>query len=847
MHDVPSDHSLTHWEILDCDPGKGQPQALQRGGAGWIAATAPGDTYLALHQAGRLPHPYADGGEAQCAWVRDREWWWRTSFETAAVGAGERLQLCFEGLDTYATIWLDGVEIARSDNMFVPVTIDMKAHARADGVHVLLLRFDPPALRVADREPPSWPIASEATRASKRALHRKAQYGWGWDWGPDLPTVGIWRPVTLRRRTQAALEDLRFSTLAIAPSAMVEIETSIAVFDASQPGELTLRLLAPSGACVASERKPVAADGRGVITTRFGIADPQLWWTPELGEAPLYRVDASLRVGANVVDRKTLDVGLRTIELDTSADPDEPGCDYFRFILNGVPIFCRGMNWIPASAFIGAVEPADYERSLRAAADANMNMVRVWGGGVYEPDAFYRICDRLGLLVWQDFMFACSPYPDDDPHFTASVQHEVEEQVRRLRNHPSLALWCGNNEGQVLHQFVNLRTGGDAPYPGDRLFESLIPAVLQRLDPETPYRPGSPYGKPVHNSMRAGDVHNWTVWHGAPPIPDDKPVGAFGVTPEGVAYMRYSEDRARFVSEFGIQASPDRATLEAWSGEGLTLDSDRFLDRIKDHPKDKVNAMLVTTTGLPTTLDQYIGYTQLVQAEGLKFGIEHYRRRKPHCAGTLIWQHNDSWPGISWSLVDYEGRPKPAWHYVRRAYAPLLASFRQRDDGSVELWLSNDFNRPVTVKARLRLMSLQGQSLWHEDLAGTAAANSSAIVWSAPAARLGTGNDRVLLVRSDDFHGNELLFAPFRELALPARAPAFEVRCLDDGALDITLSASCYQHFVQLRLAAAKASLSDNCFAMHAGEQRRVIARADRPLSADELAVDCFNLREQSQ
>jgi beta-mannosidase len=315
-----------------------------------------------------------------------------------------------------------------------------------------------------------------------------------------------------------------------------------------------------------------------------------------------------------------------------------------------------------------------------------MNMMRVWGGGIYEHDGFYDLCNCLGLLVWQDFMFACAPYPEDEPAFVDNVRAEIHDQVVRLRNHPSLALWCGNNECQLLHSFVSRATHDDGAVLGSLYYDRLMPEALAALDPATPYWPGSPAGGPSANSMRAGDVHDWTVWHGIPPVPDQDFVGEIDRSPAGIAYTRYAENTGRFISEFGIHSAPPMATLRRrMDPQDLSLESPGFLERIKDEPKDKINGMLLSNTGLPETLEQYVDFTMLTQAEGLKFGIEHFRRRKPHCSGTLIWQYNDCWPCVSWSLVDYDGAGKASLYATTRAYAPVLASFKPQSAAGTKL------------------------------------------------------------------------------------------------------------------------------------------------------------------
>jgi beta-mannosidase len=743
--------NLQSWSIRDLAPGEGEIETVRAmPDDGWIPADAPGDTYLALHAAGHIPHPFAGQNEADCAWVIDREWWWRTTFGAEVAGVGERLILAFDGLDTYASVWLNGQPLGDTDNMFRTYRFDASDFLK-DGVNDLVVRFTPPSVKVADKSMVTSDIIADPIKTSKRNFIRKAQFGWGWDWGPALPTVGLWRPVRLEREAIAVIDAVRFTTLSIGAEVHAGVEVSIDGFGAAEGLWLAVDLYSPEGAVVASS--VVTAGSGAPLKIALTVADPQLWWTPELGDQPLYVLTTRLSQGDRELDRRTQRVGLRTVTLDQSPDPDEPGATFFRFVLNGVPIFARGANWIPASSFVGALTRQDYEPLVQAAADANMNMLRVWGGGIYEHDAFYDLCDEMGLLVWQDFMFACAPYPEDTADLVETIRVEVDQQIRRLRNHPCLALWCGENEGRAVHDFIDRMTGQKTPYPGDLYFSRMIPDALSRLDPATPYWPGSPSGGPAANSMRGGDVHNWTVWHGLPPVPDTVPVGGFEHGPEAVAYTRYAEDMARFVSEFGIQAAPSMKTLKRWlSPDQLMLGSEGFLNRIKDHPQDKVNAMLVSTTGLPTTLEEYVAFTQTVQADGLRFGIEHYRRRKPHCSGALLWQFNDCWPGISWSLIDHDGVKKPSWQAVADACAPLMASFKATAEGTVELWIVNDRLSEAPVELVVTLRS-GAATVWTETVLVNAPSNAAASVWSRSAADLVAAGD-LLTVDGDALPSN---------------------------------------------------------------------------------------------
>jgi beta-mannosidase len=808
---------------------------------GWIDVEAPGDVYLALHAAGRIPDPFGDRAEKACAWVKDREWWWRADFEAPHIAHDQRLILEFEGLDTFATIWLNGETIGRSENMFRAVRLDVTALVR-QGKNSLAVCFRPTSSAVKDLEMPTWPIIGDAIKDSKRNFIRKAQFGWGWDWGPCLPTVGIWKPVSLRAETSAALRTVKFTTLEISPTrdrAKVSVEIEVEVFGTVEALKADIALFG-GAAGEHIEGKVILKNGRGRFEAT--VENPKLWWTPELGEPHRYDLQIAVKADGQVVEHREIKVGIRTIALDRSADPDEPGASFFRFVLNGVPIFARGVCWIPASSFVAAVDEAHYRRLLEAAVEANMNMVRVWGGGVYEHDAFYDLCDELGLLVWQDFMFACAPYPEHDPVFVENVVAEVRYQIERLRNHPSLALWCGNNEAQVVQGFMNAVKKRNDPLAGDLFYSTKMPEAVAALDPTTPFWPGSPFGGPNANSMIAGDVHDWTVWHGMPPVPVDRAIGKFDLSPESVAYTRYAEDMGRFISEYGIQAAPVMETLTRCLPEDQrSLGSEGLLNRIKDHPKNKVDAMLVSVTGLPATIEQYVDYTQITQAEGLKFGIEHFRRRKPHCSGSLIWQFNDCWPGISWSLIDYYGFAKASYFYVRRAYARVMASFKAMDDGAVELWIVNDTLNSIDTDVEIALKAFGGGTVWSESTTASVGPNRVEIMWRAEGKRLSSDSRHVLTVRARDniFPANRHFFVPIKDLDRPS-PPAPEIKFEQRGphAIAVHLGAATYLYFVHLLVADERTRFSDNYFDLADGETTTVIVRNEAvALSRDDVVV----------
>ncbi len=725
-----------HWKLRDFAPGEGRAAGAHTEPLdmnGWLPVDVPGDVHTALIAAGRIPHPFLDRNELECRWIEDREWWYRVNFDGPAepLHADERLILVFDGLDTFATIWLNGVELGTSANMFREARFDVTPGLRMGTTNTLALCFDRPLDHAGDV------IAlPDSAWMPPRVAMRKAQFGYGWDWGPRLPTVGIWRPVHLRRQRGAVISGVDFCTCAIDQTsghALVSVVVEAEQFNAGGPCSAVITLGAATGARPIAEQT-ITLSGAGTSlhgTAYMRVESPRLWWTHDLGDPALYCLEVCLMCQEATLDRVVRQVGIRTLTLDQSPDQEEPGTRFFRFVLNGVSIFARGTNWIPADSFVGAIGPDRYRRLLTLARDGNNTMLRVWGGGIYEHDAFYDECDRLGMLVWQDFMFACAAYPEDDA-MAHEVDAEARYQIRRLRTHPSLALWCGNNENQWIHGMRHWQQP-DLPTPGDLYYGTVLPRAVAELDGHTAYWPGSPFGGSDHNSMDDGDRHNWDVWHGQRPRRfGEQPPGDH--TPEGVSYLNYAWDMGRFISEFGMHAAPVYETLRRnIPADQLFHHSPAMDHHNKDNPKDKGDNLMMATTGLPRDLGEYIDFSMMAQAEGLKFGVEHYRRRFPHCAGSLVWQLNDCWPVLSWSVVDYYGFGKAGYYYLKRAYAPIIATFKVLDDGGVQLWITNNSLSPAEDTIAVRHGAFAGETDWERSLTIAVPSAASRVVqqWHA--------------------------------------------------------------------------------------------------------------------
>lgn len=675
--------------------GEGMEEDEARAG-GWIPAEVPGDVHSELLRNGDIEDPFYSFNAEKCRFVEERLWFYAKEFTVRELpGEGEKAELCFEGLDTFATVFLNGRELGRHSNMFTAAVFDVTRELRQGG-NSLLVRFDSPLRATRDRDySRMWYSYNR-----NRVWARKAQYGYRWDWGPRLVTAGIWRPVKLRVFETARLADVFACTVRVEEgTATVSVAVEADNFTGA-PGLSAEVSLSADGETVRGSAEIQGGAARLTLT----VPRARLWWTHDLGEPALYRLKTELRQGGRTVDTAESPFGIRTLRCIRA---EENGDARFLFELNGVRLFARGANWVPADSFIGTVKAQTLRRWVETARRGNMNMLRVWGGGVYEDGAFYDACDRQGLLVWQDFMFTCSSYPDFDEDFLRSVDEELRFTIRRLRGHACLALWCGNNEIQWLHG-QKLSELTDTRLYGEKLFRERMPALLAELDPTRLYWPSSPFGGNDPNSDDCGDKHNWQVWCGAVyPHKYGEPVSE-DATPEGVSYRKFAQDKCRFASEFGIQAAPVLRTLKACiPKDQLFYNSFELRYRNKDKRPTRGRLTMEFVTGLPGSIEQYVDYSMLAQAVDLRFGIEHYRRRFPACAGSLVWQLNDCWPAISWSIVDYYFRPKAAYYAVKKAYAPLLLSF---EDGpsDVVLWLTNNTREPFEDEMEVLLRDFFG-------------------------------------------------------------------------------------------------------------------------------------------
>lgn len=623
----------------------------------WHSAHVPGSVYADLMADGTMPDPFWRENELDAFERMKKDYVYQRTFTVSeAQLAHAHVELVCEGLDTLAHVSLNGREIAFADNMHITWVWDVKEQLHA-GENALEIRFDSPILYCAKKaeEAPGWE-SSDATPGFRHL--RKAHCMFGWDWGPRLPDAGIWRPIFLRTWDTARLENALMLQAHHDGVVDVTIRPEIAG-ESAWSAEIT----APDGEVLTL---PGTTAAEQVIT----IEHPQLWWPNGLGKQPLYRVTVRLATG----DTRVWRIGLRTMTV--SREKDEWG-EEFCHVVNGVKVFAMGADYIPEDNILARVTPERTRRLLEDCKAANFNAIRVWGGGYYPDDAFYDICDELGLLVWQDLMYACAFY-DLTPDFERSIRVETHQNVARLRHHASLALICGNNEMEMFmaganSALINHRTWEFVPtYPHHitdyvKMFEYILPAIVKETAPQTYWWPASPSSGgnfDAPNDENRGDNHYWDVWHGEKP------------------FTEYRKFFFRYVSEFGFQSFPCLKSVEQF-----TLPDDRniFSRVMERHQRNqaangKILSYLSQTFRYPNSFDDLLYASQLMQAEAIRYGVEHWRRNRGRCMGAIIWQLNDIWPVASWASIDYYGRWKALHYAAKRFFAPVMISAEEEGE-----------------------------------------------------------------------------------------------------------------------------------------------------------------------
>jgi beta-mannosidase len=786
----------------------GSWQFRQAGTEEWLLATVPGGVHTDLLAAGRMPDPFVADNEKRVQWVAESDWEYRCSFMCAAeLLAEEYVFLVCDGLDTLTTVTLNGNPLGRTDNMFRQYRWDVKPLLHAADANELRITFASPVRYASEKQKGrALPGVSQAIPGGPYL--RKAPCQFGWDWGPQLPPIGIWKDLRLEGYTGARLEQVHLRQAHADGQVTVEARVTVERWSEA-PLIAEVRITAPDAEAMASN---TAITPSGEATVQVPIVQPQLWWPNGYGPQPLYRVEVSVRPsdspGDTPLDRRIFQMGLRTVELRQEEDTWGRS---FAFVVNGVPIFAKGSNWIPADSFPTRITGEHLEGLIRSAAETHQNMLRVWGGGFYEEERFYDLCDRYGILVWQEFIFSCSVYPLDDGEFLENVRVEAMQNIRRLRHRASLALWCGNNEmewgwADWGWNRPELQAMKDAY---DRFFHHTLREWCAAEDPDHSYWPSSPSSDiPFENpnGQRQGDAHYWDVWHGRKP------------------FTAYRDQYPRFMSEFGFQALPPLATIRTYADEA---DWNMTSYIMEQHQKNASgNALMVgqmlDTFRLPKDFDSLVYLSLALQAEGIRYGVEHWRRHKDRVAGTLYWQLNDCWPVASWSSLDYFGRWKALHYAARRFYAPLMLSIEDCPPQQA-IHVTSDLRELWEGTVRWSLETLRGEVLASGQEPVKAAPLASTHVRTFDFAdRVSDDNRRELIFIAELWQGDwrvalrAAAFVPTKHLSLTDPAVTAHLRG-ENGQLIVELASHSLARLVELALEGCDVIWSDNYFDLPAG------------------------------
>ena len=784
----------------------GQWRMCIAGEENWIGATVPGSVYQDLLTAGKMEDPFYRDNEEKALALMEHDFLYERVFSIdSSLLACSRIVLHMDGLDTLADVFVNDTKVLYADNMHRTWEVDVK-HLLLAGENTIRVKFYSPTRYIRQRfeESPDYTGQEDAMRGFMHL--RKAHCMFGWDWGPRLPDCGIWRDITL-----LGIEGGRLATVHVRQrheggSVTLSINPDI---EAAGAEGLTV-----SAEAVSPDGKVYEMDDAGSIA----IADPQLWWPAGYGGQPLYTVKVVLKDNSGkVLDTWERRIGLRTMTM--RIEKDQWG-ESFCHEVNGVRVFAMGGDYIPEDNLFGRVTKERTRRLLENAREAHFNAIRVWGGGHYPSDAFYDICDELGLMVWQDFMFACSSYKLTEA-FEQSIRAEFKDNIIRLRHHASLGLWCGNNEMELFADMNNWVVTPTQHYEYLRMYEHILPRIVKKLDPDTFYWPASPssgggFDKP--NDENRGDVHYWDVWHGLKP------------------FTAYRQFYFRYASEFGFQSYPHLKTLEA-----VTLPSERnaFSRVMEKHQRNgtangRIMFYMSQMYRYPNDFASLIYTSQLLQADAIRYGVEHWRRHRGRCMGAIYWQLNDCWPVISWSSIDYDFRWKALHYAARRFFAPLMISCQEEGEMTGMISVNEELSKPVKNTVRL---SVANETM--QDQAGT-------VVWSLRDARssvLKQGEQAVTVPALSSLWLDEMEFADMdRQSQYVSYALLQHGEVVSSGSVlltwpkhfqfedpkltvrleggEIVVTAKAYARSVFIDNVDGLLKLDDNWFDMDAGERR---------------------------
>jgi beta-mannosidase len=779
----------------------------------WLPATIPGTVHTDLYNNHIIPDPFYGCNEKDLQWIGQTDWVYRTSFDLdEKTLSAENISLVFEGVDTYAKVFLNGSEILQANNMFRTWEADCKKLLQA-GNNILKVYFESAENRfLEDSLALGYPLPGGRWNFS-----RKAAYHFGWDWGPKFVTCGIWKPVYLKVWNNHIPLYINILTQEIHKKE-AQLEAFVQLHS-SKDERAVLRIRDMNSKRILHRTELQLVAGNHQYNSRFSIKNPKLWWSNGLGDPHLYDLEVELTTQSGFIYKKKISHGIRTIEVIT--EEDQFGRSFF-LKLNGEPVYIKGANYIPQHSFVTKVSDENYWQIIQTAVESNMNMLRVWGGGIYEKDIFYELCDRNGILVWQDFMFACAMYPGNED-FLENVRKEAIEQVQRLKKHASLALWCGNNESDEgwhnwgwQKQYGISQEDSAKIWEGyQKIFHQILPEVVGQYSPGHFYLSTSPlHGWGRKESMEEGSAHYWGVWWGMQP------------------FEKYLEKVPRFMSEFGFQAM---SAISAIRNFQPPEEDSLFSESLKCHQKhprgfETINTYLEREHLFPQDLQDYIYMSQLLQAQGIGMAIEAHRSSKPRNMGTLYWQLNDCWPVTSWSGMDFYGNWKALQYTVRELYKDIMVSII--DDGeNTTVHLVSDRLTETQGELSLFLTGFSGEKIELMNDKISLEANTSLNVFKISLEELRNKInfhefmiEAVFKTGNSDIYRNQKFLLPVGKINFPEANLAWRTEPTEGGH-HIIIESDAFAAHVHLYLEKNHAWFDQNFFHMKKGEEIKVFCR----------------------
>ena len=814
----------------------------------WYPATVPGVVHTDLLQNKIIEDPFFRLNERGLQWIDKEDWVYETCFTLAAdMMRKENMELVFEGLDTYADVYLNDECILKANNMFRRWSIPVRQYIREEN-NILKVYFHSPVkidVPKWDALPYQYPASNDQSENgglfNKKIsiFARKAGYHYGWAWGPRLVTSGIWRPVYIRAWSDLRINDVFIEQKEVGAGRAVIAGHVELDADKDMDGVLVTITDEATGR-VLGEWQADLKRGTNRVTVDFVLHKPKLWWSNGLGEPFLYRFRTDIIAGGELLDSKTERVGIRSLKV--VHQPDKDGHTFY-IELNGRPVFAKGANYIPLDNFLPRVTPENYKRTILDAAGVDMNMLRVWGGGIYENDVFYDLCDEHGIMIWQDFMFACSMYPAEGA-LLDNIHQEAVDNVKRLRNHACIALWCGNNECQdawlgwgwkreIERQNKEYADKIWAQYR--QQYHVTLPGVVREYAPGTFYWPSSPFAfEGEMSGTTDGDRHYWSVWHGKAPISD------------------YDSEKSRFFSEYGFQSFPEFESVKRYAPypEDWDIRSEVMMSHQRggDHANGLIEAYLLNEYKKPRDFRAFLYMNHVLQGDAIKTAIESHRRQMPYNMGTLFWQHNDCWPVASWASRDYYGRWKAQHYYVRKAYDDILISPVVEGD-DLKVYAVSDRLENTSGRLQLQVCQFDGTVVHHWGKSVGISGNDSRVCFSAPLAKLLEGANRgTVYVRVDYtdksgrvYHNNYCL-GKQKDMDYPKVDLQTEVRSIE-GGYEVTVSADKFARAVCLSVADNESVYSDNYFDVQpkSSVQVQVRTRLSAEAFNGSLRLTCLN------